>query len=47
MIKPIVSENDYMLTDLEGVIDSFTKGVTVMTGLTPNMFKDKDAKINV
>lgn len=43
MIKPIVSDFDYMLTDLDGVIDSFTKGVANMLGLTPNLFKDKDS----
>jgi hypothetical protein len=42
MIKPIISEQDYMLTDMDGVIDSFSKGITTLLGLTPNLFKDKD-----
>ena len=47
MIKPIVSEYDFMLTDMDGVIDTFTKGLANMLGLTPNLFKDKDSKINI
>ena len=27
MIKPIVSENEFILTDMNGVVDSFTKGI--------------------
>ena len=42
MIKPMTSEVDYLLTDMDGVIDSFSKGITTMLGLTPNLFKDKD-----
>jgi hypothetical protein len=47
MIKPLTSEYEYMITDMDGVIDSFTKGVTAMLGLTPNLFKDKDSQINI
>ena len=36
-----------MLTDMEGVIDSFTKGVTSHLNITPSLFKDKDAQINI
>lgn len=42
MIKPIISDFEYMLTDMTGVIDSFSKGITSLLGLTPNLFKDKD-----
>jgi len=27
MIKPVASEYEYMLTDLDGIIDSFSKGL--------------------
>lgn len=47
MIKHIASDYDYMITDLDGVIDSFSKGITVLLGLTPNLFKDKDSQINI
>jgi len=47
MIKPLTSEYDYMITDMDGVIDSFTKGITSMLGLTPNLFKDKDSQVNI
>ena len=47
MVKPIVSDVDYLLTDMDGVIDSFTKGMTNLIGLTPNLFKDKDTHINI
>jgi hypothetical protein len=43
MVKPIQSDFDYIVTDMDGVIDSFTKGITAHIGLTPNMFKDKDS----
>ncbi len=47
MIRPISTEYEYMLTDMDGIIDSFSKGVTTMLGLTPNLFKDKDSQINI
>jgi hypothetical protein len=47
MIKPMMSDVDYMLTDMDGVIDSFSKGITGLLGLTPNLFKDKDTQINI
>lgn len=55
MIKPIsggfggggTGEYEYMLTDMDGVIDSFSKGITALLGLTPNLFKDKDSSINL
>jgi hypothetical protein len=47
MIKPIVSDFDFIITDMEGVIDSFSKGMTGILGLTPNLFKDKDSQINL
>ena len=43
MVKPIASDYEYMLTDMDGVIDSFSKGITGLLGLTPNLFKDKDS----
>lgn len=47
MLRPLTSDYEYMLTDMDGVIDSFTKGITGMLGLTPNLFKDKDSQINI
>jgi hypothetical protein len=47
MIKPILSDVEFMLTDMDGIIDSFSKGVTSLLGLTPNLFKDKDTQINI
>ena len=47
MIKPIQSDFEFMLTDMDGVIDSFSKGVTQMLSLNPNLFKDKDSQINI
>ncbi len=47
MIRPVSSDYEYILTDMDGIIDSFSKGVTSMLGLTPNLFKDKDSQINV
>lgn len=47
MVKPVVSDFEYVITDMDGVIDSFTKGITGMLGLSPNIFKDKDSQINI
>ncbi len=47
MIKPIVSDFEYIITDLDGVIDSFSKGIINLLGITPNIFKDKDSQINI
>lgn len=43
LIKPLSSDYEYILTDMDGVIDSFSKGITALLGLTPNLFKDKDS----
>lgn len=47
MLRPIASDYECMLTDMDGNIDSFSKGVTGILGLTPNLFKDKDSQINI
>lgn len=47
MIKPLMSDFDFIITDMDGVIDSFTKGITGLLGLSPNIFKDKDSQINL
>ena len=47
MIRPVASDYEFLITDMDGVIDSFTKGVTGMLGLTPNLFKDKDSQVNI
>lgn len=47
MIKPIVSDFEYIITDLDGAIDSFSKGIINLLGITPNIFKDKDSQINI
>jgi hypothetical protein len=47
MVKPILSDFEYVITDMDGVIDSFTKGITGFLGLSPNIFKDKDSQINI
>lgn len=47
MLKPIKSDFEYFITDMDGVIDSFTKGITSLLGISPNIFKDKDSQINI
>ena len=47
MMKPLTSEYEYMITDMDGVIDSFTKGITGMIGLNPSLFKDKESQVNI
>lgn len=43
MIKPIASDFDFIITDMDGVIDSFTKGITGLININPSIFKDKDS----
>jgi hypothetical protein len=43
MIKPTSTDCEYMLTDMDGVIDSFSKGIVALLGIAPNLFKDKDS----
>jgi hypothetical protein len=43
MIKPVASDYEYILTDMDGIIDSFSKGINGHLGLTANFFKDKDS----
>lgn len=47
MMKPIMADFEYVITDMEGVIDSFTKGVTGLININPSIFKDKDSQINI
>jgi hypothetical protein len=47
MLKPIISDFEYIITNMDGVIDSFTKGITGLLGISPNMFKDKDSQVNI
>ena len=47
MVRPVASDYEFIITDTDGIIDSFTKGVTGMLGLTSNLFKDKDSQINI
>ena len=35
MIRPIFSEYDYIITDMNGNIDCFSKGITSLLGLSP------------
>jgi hypothetical protein len=43
LVKPLLSDYEYILTDMNGIIDSFSKGMASMLGLSPNLFKDKDS----
>jgi len=47
MLKPLFSDYEYILTDMDGIIDSFSKKITGMLGLPPNLLKDKDSQINI
>ena len=47
VIQPINKDIDFLLTDMDGVIDSLTSNVTNVLGLAPNMFKDKESQINI
>ena len=40
MIKPQTSDNDFILTDMNGYIDSFTSGVGQLFNINPQLVKD-------
>lgn len=42
MIRPVFAEYDYIITDLNGNIDSFSKGITSLLGLNPQLFKENN-----
>lgn len=46
MIRPQLTDNDYILTDMHGFIDSFTSGVGLLFNLNPSVFKDS-ASVNI
>ena len=48
MVRPIVSEFEYVLTDARGVIDSFSRGFKdLMHGLSTQLFKEADINIQL
>jgi hypothetical protein len=40
MIKPQMSDNDYIITDFNGYIDSFTAGIGLLFNINPQLVKD-------
>jgi hypothetical protein len=46
MIRPQITDNDYILTDMNGFIDSFTSGVGLLFNLNPSVFKDS-SQVNI
>eukprot|EP00347_Sterkiella_histriomuscorum_P007426 403348965 len=42
MIRPVFAEYDYIITDLNGNIDCFSKGITSLLGLNPQLFKENN-----
>lgn len=47
MIKATESNNDYILTDMRGVIDSFSAGVTSLLNLEVSLFKQTEVNIQI
>ncbi|CDW90925.1 pas pac domain protein [Stylonychia lemnae] len=40
MVKPVTTDFEYILTDMQGNIDSFTNGIGSILSLNPQLFKD-------
>lgn len=40
MIRPQMSDNDYIITDFNGYIDSFTSGIGLLFNINPMLVKD-------
>lgn len=47
MLRQTQSDADYIITDLKGVVDSFSSGVTSMLNLPIALFKDSDINIQI
>lgn len=47
MLRQIHSDLDFILTDMKGVIDSFSSGVTTMLNLPVALFKESDINIQI
>lgn len=47
MIRPTYTEFDYIITNLNGNIDSFSKGISSLLGIQPSTFKDNNSNINI
>ena len=42
MLKPQMSEYDYIITDINGCIDSFTSGIGLLFNINPQLVKDSN-----
>lgn len=47
LIRPTNKDYDYILTDMQGRIDSISKGISSMLGLQPAFFKENEIFIQV
>jgi len=48
MIKPTESDFDYIITDMEGIIDNVSRNMMIMLKLNNNQqFKEKETPINI
>ncbi len=47
MIRQSQGDCEYMLTDMRGVIDSFSSGITSLLNLPASIFKDSDINIQI
>ena len=45
MIRPEITENDFIITNLRGKIDSFSSGLTEILDITPGFFKESDVNL--
>ncbi len=47
MIRPTYTEFDYIITGMNGNVDSFSKGVSNLLGISPQLFKENNSQINI
>jgi len=47
MIRQTQADCDYILTDLKGVVDCFSSGITSLLNLPTSLFKDSDVNIQI
>ena len=47
MIRQSQADCDYILTDMRGVVDCFSSGITSLLNLPANLFKDSDVNVQI
>lgn len=47
MVRPTYTEFDYIICNMSGLVDSYSKGVSNLLGISPASFTDNNAAFNI